>query len=317
MIIEKIKASFTLINLLKFVCFIILLLFLSGMGVGFVNIWQARQEKSDIKAVNTLLEDQGVSDEVKKLITKFMNKYQGTKNIIICDNNSNIVFKANDQIIGDIDKFELKPDREMPNISRLKESPIWFAAIPKKIEPFSLIPRSGAVMRSGESMMMDKRYYFSNKGGEAGRKGIKQDLLFINSFSTTTKGLNIYYISGHFKENKLIEMLFASHELLRLLILIFWILLAVWVYRDSKARGLHEAFWGLLTLFSGLVGLMIYLIMKHRMKFCSICNMKVEKGSSYCQEFGSALRNECPSCKNMMDLKYNYCTCCGTKREER
>ncbi len=40
------------------------------------------------------------------------------------------------------------------------------------------------------------------------------------------------------------------------------ILIAVWVYRDAKERGMEAALWLLIVLFTGLIGLIIYLIVR-------------------------------------------------------
>jgi len=45
-----------------------------------------------------------------------------------------------------------------------------------------------------------------------------------------------------------------------LFLLVFNALLALWVYADSKKHGSHRALWPALTLITGLVGWLIYLI---------------------------------------------------------
>jgi len=41
-----------------------------------------------------------------------------------------------------------------------------------------------------------------------------------------------------------------------------WILLAVWVYRDAKKRGMEATLWLLLVLLTGIIGLIVYLIVR-------------------------------------------------------
>jgi len=41
-----------------------------------------------------------------------------------------------------------------------------------------------------------------------------------------------------------------------------WILLAVWVYRDAKKRGMEATLWLLLVLLTGFIGLIVYLIVR-------------------------------------------------------
>jgi uncharacterized membrane protein YhaH (DUF805 family) len=41
-----------------------------------------------------------------------------------------------------------------------------------------------------------------------------------------------------------------------------WILLAVWVYRDAKKRGMEATLWLLVVLLTGIIGLIVYLIVR-------------------------------------------------------
>ena len=45
-------------------------------------------------------------------------------------------------------------------------------------------------------------------------------------------------------------------------LVVVWILLAVWVYRDAKKRGMEATLWLLLVLLTGLIGLIVYLIVR-------------------------------------------------------
>lgn len=311
---KKIKESLSLISVLKIIGMLIVILFLVGMGIGFFNVFQAKQERNDIKTISTLLDDQGLTDVVKQSIQKFINKYSRIKNIIICDKNASIVYKANDQLVEGKDKFELNPDDELPGVNKMKEKPIWFMKLPKNSEFFPIGPNRMEFAKGDKPIPMGDYYKFKDFGAKViGNKG---NVLFIRSFEVSSKGLTIFFISGRFEENNLMEVQFISYLILRLMILVFWVLLAAWVYRDSMNRGLHQVFWGLFTLLTGFIGLIVYLIVKHKMKFCRVCTIKVDKGTNYCHECGSALKIKCPSCEEMMDVDLNYCTNCGRKNVE-
>jgi hypothetical protein len=40
------------------------------------------------------------------------------------------------------------------------------------------------------------------------------------------------------------------------------ILLCVWVYRDAESRGMNAALWLIIVLITGIIGLIIYLIVR-------------------------------------------------------
>jgi len=45
-------------------------------------------------------------------------------------------------------------------------------------------------------------------------------------------------------------------------IFVIWIVIAVWVYRDATARGMNGALWVLIVLLVGVIGLVIYLVLR-------------------------------------------------------
>ena len=311
--LEKLKRYFSLTNIIKFIGVLIVLLFLGGMLAGFINIQQAKKEKNEIASINAMLDSKGLSNEAKAAIVKFMKDFPGTKNIIVCDNKGSIVYKANDQLVKGKNSFDISKDDQEPGMFRMNRGPERFMPMPKR-EFFSLIPAPQSGMRKGFDNNSDRQDSMKSFGDMHRR--MKQNPDFINSFNIQGKEMKIYYISGRFEENKMIDMFFVSHQVLRLLILFFWVLLAVWVYKDSKARGLQQIFWGLLTLFTGFVGLIIYLLVRRGLRFCNDCKIKIEEDANYCHECGSVLRTKCPACEKMMKLEWNHCTNCGKKREE-
>jgi TctA family transporter len=44
------------------------------------------------------------------------------------------------------------------------------------------------------------------------------------------------------------------------------ILLCIWVYRDAQSRGMNGALWLIIVLIAGLLGLIIYLVVRHDKK---------------------------------------------------
>jgi len=51
-----------------------------------------------------------------------------------------------------------------------------------------------------------------------------------------------------------------------LVIFVIWILLAVWVYKDAKKRGENAVLWLLVVLLTGIIGLIIYLLVRPKEK---------------------------------------------------
>ncbi|MEX2750903.1 MAG: hypothetical protein Q6366_003350 [Candidatus Freyarchaeota archaeon] len=70
------------------------------------------------------------------------------------------------------------------------------------------------------------------------------------------------------EEIKIIPLQFGFEifAFIPLIILIVWcviaIALAVWVYKDAEERGMEGALWLIIVLLLGLIGLIIYLIVR-------------------------------------------------------
>jgi hypothetical protein len=69
-------------------------------------------------------------------------------------------------------------------------------------------------------------------------------------------------VPGDFGYELLALLVFGGIILLILGLIAVWILLAVWVYRDAKKRGMEATLWLLLVLLTGFIGLIVYLIVR-------------------------------------------------------
>lgn len=47
-----------------------------------------------------------------------------------------------------------------------------------------------------------------------------------------------------------------------LVFLVFYIVIAAWVYKDAESRGMSGALWVVLVIFLGLIGLILYLVIR-------------------------------------------------------
>lgn len=66
-----------------------------------------------------------------------------------------------------------------------------------------------------------------------------------------------------------LEWFFIGFGLLLLLPIIWFIiaiLLCIWVYRDAESRGMSGVLWLIVVLIAGLIGLIIYLIVRKEKK---------------------------------------------------
>ncbi len=113
---------------------------------------------------------------------------------------------------------------------------------------------------------------------------------------------------------------FASLSFLSLVMLVIWILVIVWVYRDAERRGMNGVLWALLVLIGNLIGLLIYLIVRServpakktvQATTCPSCQKTVETTFIFCPNCGARLQTVCSSCNKPMESSWRVCPHCG------
>lgn len=102
--------------------------------------------------------------------------------------------------------------------------------------------------------------------------------------------------------------------------LIIGILIAVWVYKDAKRRDMSAGPWVLLVIFTGLIGLIIYLVVRRDNPVRTVTGTgqgatggRVDLPPSGGQDVGGqgGGRNLCGSCGSAVSPTAKHCTQCG------
>jgi hypothetical protein len=111
--------------------------------------------------------------------------------------------------------------------------------------------------------------------------------------------------------------------ILSLVLLILWIMVIVWVYRDSERRGMNGVLWALLVLIGNLIGLLIYLIVRSdnlaptapKSRRCPDCGRPVSPEHQFCSHCGKKIEKTCPECSHPVEAGWKACPHCGCKLE--
>jgi len=107
-----------------------------------------------------------------------------------------------------------------------------------------------------------------------------------------------------------------------LILLVIWIMVIFWVYRDAERRGLNGLLWALLVFIGNLIALIIYLIIRTERapngnvvasKNCPHCEKSISGGYTYCPHCGKSLKNLCPKCEKEVNKEWVVCPHCSTK----
>jgi hypothetical protein len=110
-------------------------------------------------------------------------------------------------------------------------------------------------------------------------------------------------------------------------ILVLNIALLVWVAKDSKNRGMGSSVgWIFLVLFTGIIGLIIYLFSRPKgdLVICDVCNNKKFSVARVCPHCGNPSRSieskamavsreQCSGCGHKLSIDAMYCEECGER----
>ena len=105
----------------------------------------------------------------------------------------------------------------------------------------------------------------------------------------------------------------ATAALAMLFFCVYWVLVALWLYKDAAACKLSPLYWGQIGLFTNLVGLIVYKIYKRSMAVCTGCGAAQPAEHLYCSCCGAALGARCNSCGSKVGAKDSFCHHCGNK----
>lgn len=105
----------------------------------------------------------------------------------------------------------------------------------------------------------------------------------------------------------------AYAALAMLFFCLYWVLVALWLYKDAAGAKLSPIYWGLIGLFTNIIGLIVYKIYKRSMAVCISCGAAQNVGHLYCSFCGAELGKRCSSCGCKVGSKDAFCAHCGNK----
>ena len=96
---------------------------------------------------------------------------------------------------------------------------------------------------------------------------------------------------------------------------IYWVLIALWMYKDAAKCRLSPLYWGLIGLFTNIIGLIVYKIYKRSMAVCPDCKAAQSAEHVYCSFCGTKLGRCCKACGGRIGARDLFCFHCGGKIE--
>lgn len=97
---------------------------------------------------------------------------------------------------------------------------------------------------------------------------------------------------------------------------IYWLLIASWLYKESAKSSMNAVFWGVLGLICNLAAVILFMIVRSTHPVCTHCG-KRQKYGSYCRYCGNRLSILCSNCGKKADKNDLYCHNCGKNLGEK
>ena len=94
---------------------------------------------------------------------------------------------------------------------------------------------------------------------------------------------------------------------------VYWVLIALWLYKDAAGCNLSPLYWGLIGLFTNIIGLIVYKIYKRSMAICPACGTAQSAEHLYCSACGAQLGKRCENCGCKVGPKDGFCHHCGNQ----
>ncbi len=109
-------------------------------------------------------------------------------------------------------------------------------------------------------------------------------------------------------------------------LLIIWLAVVIWVYKDASRRNMDGLLWALLVFIGNIIGLIVYLIVRStelkdlsagQSTTCPSCQKQVMTGYAFCPNCGAKLKIACESCGEPTLPDWKVCPHCGASLKKK
>lgn len=254
-----------------------------------------------------LFKKQTDDEEIKKSTDALAATSDDIVDILILDDQNNIIYSAKNSALAQSAVFEL--NRAESGSRYLVSDKIADAVfrVVKKDEFMLSSVFADRYSDINEEYDEDNFYHsnFINKN------------LYLIGLLTGKKNSDIkgYVISDPTPVPYGILSLKIAASVLMLLFMLYWIIVALWVYQNAARSRLSAPVWGIITLFTNIAGVIVYIAFKHINSICSFCGAVQARGNTFCTVCGRKIGTTCEQCGHNLRPSDKFCPECGHKKD--
>lgn len=286
-----------------YIVFAIIGLIFSGVFLGFAFKDKLLFAYNYGKVSEKIEEGKLGVNAVKADITTLASQSADIVDILILDKNNKISFSAKNSEFTGGGEFILERDKNEEN---------RFLTYSQNPNVTFKLMKSNELMLSAMLLGNEKDIQNSHEDNTFFQNDFDSKKIYLLSY-TADKGTGdkIYFISDVHpvpKGSLYIEIVGA---IATLFFMLYWVLLALWVYQNARKAKINAVLWGIITLFTNLAGLFIYLIYKQNNQICFKCGAVQNKSNIYCTYCGIKISKTCKNCSAIIIEGDNFCNQCG------
>jgi hypothetical protein len=281
------------------------------------SVQQTIEEK--FNQIKNQLEFKGIDSSVKDLTEDYTKLFDGYSNIIITDDKENILYKANEGYITDKNSFHVLVDPWEVNgygssIAYLIDgnNNVKYSAQLDIAQNMSNLKQISAENPLAEMLYTKTQEAYDSFGDKqiTNKDGTTYIISaeannIMNYEYIASKSFNLYsiYDSEHQYNNYFIftNSINSIRHWFIIAVLIalgfFWLLLPLWVYKDTRSYSLNTLLWTLIVFVLNLPGFGIYMLLRPRYTKCTYCKKTLENDWIVCPYCGGIVHNH-PHAKN-------------------
>ncbi len=252
-----------------------------------------------------MLKKQGTDEKKKQSLDSLAKTSGDICDVLLLDEKNNVIYSAKNSDFAADGVFELKKTDGSRFLENSKSTGAVFRFVKK--EEFMLSSVFADDFKEIRDEYDEDNFYLENFRNKK--------LYLISLLGKKDSSEKAYVISDPKPVQFGMLSLKISASVVMLLFMLYIIIVALWVYQNARRSGLSAPVWGIVTLFTNLAGVLVYLIYKHVNGTCGFCGAVQPRENIYCTECGRKMGNTCDACGHFIKPADRYCPRCGHKQK--
>lgn len=282
--------------------------------------WEERiRREQQYKAVIEGLEFNGLDEQTLAEIEKYRKMVGSNSNLIVTEDTGKIIYHANDGFIpGDRYFIALiNPEDKFNNIVYIidEEKNIRYKLQLDEMYNSMRLVEFSRTFTGVMNVFADQNYSPDDRIWNHSLISSPEKTMHYAYIGS--KGWNVYSIQDIFRSaNQYYDTLqYWFNNLGTASFIFFWLILPIWTFIDAKKKNYKPALWGILTLLTNVIGLIIYILTRREISTCHSCGEILDDRHIFCPYCGTPNRNICIACNKIIENGWAVCPYCGHKIE--